>query len=350
MTTRPRLSDKIVFTVDAPRADYWRGETYDVWDGQTWTRSDENDTDLLARDPSTTNTDVPPAFGDTGAVDGTPLTQTFHMETGYDDIVFGAPSVRTVESDKLLVGRPDGTVAVAAGSSGFGKGAVYTVVSRSLPTTEAALRAADSQPVPAQIRDMYAQQPVATTRVRDLARQVTAASPTTYDKVKALEAWMGANLHYSLNAPLSPPGVDVVDNFLFNSKQGWCEQIASSLVVLARSVGIPPLGRARTRCPRVGRDLLPGHRVAGVRSHGVGAARRRRPSHRIVVRRRASQRGAARDRAHRRRAVDLAHARRARSAPSPPRPAGIVECAHDAHTRAGGQEGGAGTRAGRNPS
>ncbi len=239
MTTRPRLSDKIVFTVDSPRADYWRGETYDVWDGQTWTRSDENQTELLTRDATSTATDVPPSFGDTGAVTGTPLTQTFHMETGYDDIVFAAPSVRSVQSDKLLVGRPDGTVAVAAGNSGFGKGAVYTAVSRSLPTTEADLRAADNQPLPAQIRDMYAQQPVATPRVRELAQQVTAGVPTTYDKVKALEAWMGAHLHYSLNAPLSPPGVDVVDNFLFTSREGWCEQIASSLVVLARSVGIP---------------------------------------------------------------------------------------------------------------
>ena len=34
-------------------------------------------------------------------------------------------------------------------------------------------------------------------------------------------------------------GVDVVDDFLFRSKVGWCEQVASSLVVMARSVGIP---------------------------------------------------------------------------------------------------------------
>ncbi len=239
MTTRPRLSDKIVFTVDSPRADYWRGETFDVWDGETWTRSDEGETQVLSHDPSGSTTDVPPGYADTGAVAGPPLTQTFHIETGYDDIVFGAPSVRSVQSDKVLVGRPDGTVAVAAGSSGFGKGAVYTVTSRSMLTTEADLRAADSQPVPQQIRAMYGASPVTTTRVRSLAQQTTAGAATTYDKVKALEAWMGANLHYSLNAPLSPPGVDVVDNFLFTSREGWCEQIASSLVVLARSVGIP---------------------------------------------------------------------------------------------------------------
>jgi hypothetical protein len=33
--------------------------------------------------------------------------------------------------------------------------------------------------------------------------------------------------------------VDVVDDFLFNSRVGWCEQIASSLVMMARAAGIP---------------------------------------------------------------------------------------------------------------
>ena len=49
----------------------------------------------------------------------------------------------------------------------------------------------------------------------------------------------GQRRKYSLDAPLAPQGVDVVDDFLFHSKVGWCEQIASSLVVMARSVGIP---------------------------------------------------------------------------------------------------------------
>src|SRR6516162_3184762 len=31
MTSRPRLSNKVVFTVDASRGDYWRGQTFDSW-------------------------------------------------------------------------------------------------------------------------------------------------------------------------------------------------------------------------------------------------------------------------------------------------------------------------------
>ena len=50
---------------------------------------------------------------------------------------------------------------------------------------------------------------------------------------------MDDNTEYSLDAPLSPRGVDVVDDFLFESQLGWCEQIASSLVVMARIAGVP---------------------------------------------------------------------------------------------------------------
>jgi protein-glutamine gamma-glutamyltransferase len=155
--------------------------------------------------------------------------------------VFAAPSPREVETDKLVRYRPDGTTALAGGlSSGFGKGAVYTVVSRRLPTTAADLRAADRHTVARAVAAQYAQ-PVANTseRVRNLAREITANEPTVYDKIRAIEAWLGTHTKYSLNAPLSSPDVDVVDDFLFHTRLGWCEQIASSLVVLARSAGIP---------------------------------------------------------------------------------------------------------------
>ena len=40
-TIRPHLGNEIVMTVSASRPEFWRGETYDVWNGHTWTRSDD---------------------------------------------------------------------------------------------------------------------------------------------------------------------------------------------------------------------------------------------------------------------------------------------------------------------
>jgi hypothetical protein len=36
-----------------------------------------------------------------------------------------------------------------------------------------------------------------------------------------------------------PPGRDVVDHFLFTARQGYCDYYATSMVVLARAVGLP---------------------------------------------------------------------------------------------------------------
>jgi len=250
MTQRPRLSNRVVFTVDAPRGEFWRGETFDVWNGHAWTQSDPTPTPLPHDGDTTTITPEP---NDTGAMTGRPMRQTFHLQSGYSDVIFGAPSLVSVDTDRSVQQRDDGTVSVV---EPFGTGATYTVTSRSVVSTPASLRAADALPVPDAVRRRFAQPPQTTGRVRALARQVTASAATTYDKIGALEAWLGAHVRYSINAPLSPPGVDVVDDFLFRTRLGWCEQVASSLVVMARSVGIP--ARLATGFVPGSRDALSG--------------------------------------------------------------------------------------------
>ena len=250
MTARPRLSDRVVFTVNAPRGEFWRGQTFDSWNGHAWSQSDPRQTLLnqgghvvaIPRDPT-----------DTGAFSGETLRQTFRVATGYSNVLFAAPSPVSVETDRVLQGHPDGTVTV---DGGFGRGSTYTVTSRRVLATASILRAADSFTAPASVSNEFGRVPVTTDRVRALARRITASAPTTYDKVEAMEAWLGENVRYSIRAPLAPHGVDVVDDFLFRSRVGWCEQVASSLVVMARSVGIP--ARLATGFVPGSRDSLTG--------------------------------------------------------------------------------------------
>jgi transglutaminase-like putative cysteine protease len=232
MTSRPRLSDRVVFTVDAPRPDFWRGEVYDQWSGRAWTRSDGG-RDALPRDDDSSQL-LLDRFDD-GAHTGEAMRQTFRIEAGFSEVVFAAPSPVEVQTDRLVLGRADGTAIVVGG---LGNDAVYTVTSRSSLPTEAHLRAATG-PVPEDVLQQYAARPIATTRVRALAEKITAGQGTTYDKIRAIEAWLSSHTEYSLDAPLSPKDRDVVDHFLFESRVGWCEQVSSSLAVLARSVGIP---------------------------------------------------------------------------------------------------------------
>ncbi|MBW3657415.1 MAG: transglutaminase domain-containing protein, partial [Actinobacteria bacterium] len=76
-------------------------------------------------------------------------------------------------------------------------------------------------------------------RVHELADELTDGLTTNYEKAEAVEAWLGANTSYTLDAPPVPRDVDPVDHFLFETQQGWCEPIASSMTVLLRSAGVP---------------------------------------------------------------------------------------------------------------
>jgi transglutaminase-like putative cysteine protease len=74
--------------------------------------------------------------------------------------------------------------------------------------------------------------------VRDLAGQLTVDQPTTYDKVKAVEAYL-RQIPIAYRLLEVPPGQDAVDYFLFESQEGFFDYHASAMVVLLRAAGTP---------------------------------------------------------------------------------------------------------------
>ena len=76
-------------------------------------------------------------------------------------------------------------------------------------------------------------------RVRDLARTVTAGASTTGDRVAAIENYLRTHEKYSLDSPVPAAGTDAVDAFLFTDHVGFCEQFASAEAVMLRALGIP---------------------------------------------------------------------------------------------------------------
>jgi transglutaminase-like putative cysteine protease len=231
MTTRPRLTDRVVMSVRSPLAAFWRAETFDVWDGAAWTRSGPRGGSFVE------DGRVEPAPFDLAATEGEPTEQQFRMEVGFATAVPAPASPVGVESAQPIAQRPDGTL--LAPTDPLSSGTTYTVRSRQIPTTPQQLAATDAADVPAEVLEQYARAPIATERTVELVEQLTAGLTSDYEKVRAFERWMDANTTYSLDAPLAPKGVDVVDHFLFESQQGWCEQIASSLVVMSRLAGVP---------------------------------------------------------------------------------------------------------------
>lgn len=236
LSARGRPDGTPVMRVRASRPDFWRGQSFDQWDGHAWRISNEKPIVV----PNQTPFDLPPPPEDKLVQYlGDPLVQTFYLQRPQPNVVFSA-----YKADQLYLpsesvfALDDGTV-----RTGFEleAGTVYTVVSRRPRVTEAALRASPPEVtgLSPSFLSRYTQLPEVAPPVRDLALGLTAATPTTYDKVLALEAWMGANTTYSLDIPPLPDGADPVSQFLFVDRKGFCEQIATSLVVMLRSLGVP---------------------------------------------------------------------------------------------------------------
>nr|WP_285842575.1 transglutaminase domain-containing protein [Ureibacillus chungkukjangi] len=79
------------------------------------------------------------------------------------------------------------------------------------------------------------------TRVRDLAAEIVGIRETPYDKARAIEMYFKQNgFRYETdNVAIPSEEQDYVDQFLFDTKIGYCDNFSTSMVVLLRSLGIP---------------------------------------------------------------------------------------------------------------
>lgn len=78
-------------------------------------------------------------------------------------------------------------------------------------------------------------------RVGELAAQLTAGAQTPFDATLALNGFFtepGNGFSYELQTAPGSSGNALVD-FLFEGRAGYCEQYASAMAVMLRTLGIP---------------------------------------------------------------------------------------------------------------
>lgn len=78
-------------------------------------------------------------------------------------------------------------------------------------------------------------------RVIELANDIVAGKKSTYEKARAIEMYFRQNgfRYDTTNVAVPKEEEDYVDQFLFETKVGYCDNFSTSMVVLLRSVGIP---------------------------------------------------------------------------------------------------------------
>jgi len=250
---RPSTLDAVVFTartgelpplpvnelreakINIPRH-YWRMISYDVYTGRGWATSQ-------------TESERYPA--DQYILDNVPdgyilLNQEIHKASDDDARLFWSGHLAQVDRPFQAAWRtrPDTAHASTdplAGADMLGSvtsATTYHVRSIVPDPTEVQLRTSSPE-YPQLIRQKYLALPDSLPqRVRQLAAELTADQTSAYDKARALEAYL-RTYPYTLDVPAPPADQDIADYFLFELKKGYCDYYATTMVVMARSIGLP---------------------------------------------------------------------------------------------------------------
>ena len=98
------------------------------------------------------------------------------------------------------------------------------------------------------------------------AKAWVGTDPHPYVRLMRLRQRLQASAAYDLDAPVAAAGRDQVEDFLFHTRRGACEQFATAMVVMARTLGHP--ARLVTGYAPGHQNLLTGfHEVRGSDAH-----------------------------------------------------------------------------------
>jgi transglutaminase-like putative cysteine protease len=249
------LNNDPVMEVRSTAFEYWRAVAFDKYDAGGW----QNTTGELARSilgagtaeqaRTPLDTEMPLPITETRARQV--VQQTFTMTADrLDDLVMagGTPVQVTLPtlvehaySEQNGARQPNyDDLALIAAAERMRAGTVYTVTALVSRADVASLRAAGAD-YPAWVRERYLQLPDSITdRTRERALEIvtTAGATTPYDQAFAIQEALRV-LTYNERIPNPPAGVEPVDWFLFEQREGYCDYFASSMVVMLRSLGIP---------------------------------------------------------------------------------------------------------------
>jgi transglutaminase-like putative cysteine protease len=227
---RSRLVDQAaveVFTVRSPERAYWRLTSLEEFDGTIWSSSGSF---------GSATGDLPEA------VDADVATATFEqsftiaalsaiwLPSAYEPRAIRSPDVdvRYDEDSATLI--VDNDIEDSDGMS-------YVVQSAS-PRIEPADLARSEAAIPTEIRNRFLELPADfSPRVRAYAEEVVASAGSPAEQARALQDQL-RTFEYSLEVQRGHSS-DALEDFLFTTRIGYCEQFAAAFAAMARAVGLP---------------------------------------------------------------------------------------------------------------
>ncbi len=235
-----QLTDRQVFTVLVPEDIpdgvrlYWKARNYDTYQGG-WSST------LLATELVDSNSfDLKFPDSEDNAPGQFPFT--FRTASPVSTLLTPHQTVwvsRPVKLELEYNDQGEADLATIRATPPIRAGEQYDVRSSFNSVSIAAMKNAGSD-YPTWVTEKYLQLPeTITPRTRDLASQLATGKETPYDVAVAVTNYLRQNIEYSETIPALPTDQDLVDWFLFDFKQGFCNYYATSEIVLLRAAGIP---------------------------------------------------------------------------------------------------------------
>jgi transglutaminase-like putative cysteine protease len=216
--------DVQVERVSPPRL-YWRTLTYDLYSGRGWYTGD---TEEVAYPAGASQSEAHASF----YPEGVRYRQQVRVFSSSSGLLHHTGELLSADHPYRVAWRGPGDV--------FGaliEADTYLVDSLLPSATGRQLHQAGID-YPAELLRYLALPPELPSRIRELALDLTITLPNPYDRALAIESYLRA-IPYTLDLPPPPPGVDIVDHYLFDLQEGYCDYAASAMVVLARAAGLP---------------------------------------------------------------------------------------------------------------
>lgn len=234
--------NQVVFRSEVESRHYWKVESKDVYTGKGWIASVEPVTEVTPFE----QTDVVPITSLSAEVAKKEQQATIYQYLKYDHINYPI-GIKQIQSDPgySFSLNPITEKITSLESSRAIPIDRYTLVydvpnysvSRMKETTDAA-----NTNISQEFLARYTQLPEnLPSRVAELAAEITQNQPTWFDKTRAVESYFDRSEYLYDQKNVALPGVedDYVDQFLFETKQGYCDNFSSSMVVMLRTLGIP---------------------------------------------------------------------------------------------------------------
>ncbi|MDN3438647.1 transglutaminase domain-containing protein [Planococcus sp. APC 3900] len=230
--------DTVAFHAEVSEGQYWKVESKDVYTTKGWELTENVDESIFYGNDETVDTGFDPAEEEMDLA-------ILSMEQDFPFVLYpyGTASFFMEESPDYQYSPADQRFETYQNGREF-EPEVYEIAFNEPSYSLTALRETSDEDL-AELSgdfDRFLQLPdELPERVRDLAAEITAGAETVYDKTRAVERYFSiSGFEYSQSdIPVPEADQDYVDQFLFETKRGYCDNFSSSMVVMLRSLNIP---------------------------------------------------------------------------------------------------------------